>query len=95
MKTNKFATVIQPYSLERGKIGEATDSPEITEHASGKAACVALNAAINRSTCTPCRYHIRTPDGRLLPLDAAYTEIFGVSPVYRDNRATSYPKLKA
>lgn len=86
-----YKTVISIYSLAAGEIGKTIGKPVVTEYPTGKAALVALNAAIAAGSAS--RYLIETPDGRQLPLDAAYTEVFGVAPIYSEG-PTRYPHLK-
>lgn len=86
----KFAVVLGCYSLEKGEIGKPIGKPHITEYADGKSALKALLAVIEDDS-TANTFHIRFPDGRLLPLNAAYTEIFGVPPVSLHNRPYKYP----
>lgn len=93
--TDKYTTIISDYSLAAGQVGEPIGAPVITEFVGGVAALNALSVEL--STPYPSgqgrRFFIGTPDGRELPFDAAYTEIFGESPRYRDNRPTLYPRL--
>jgi hypothetical protein len=89
-----YATVISDYSLAAGKVGKPIGEPEIIEHSDGYEALRVLWVAIT----TPYpkdqgrKFLIRTPDGRELSFDSAYEEIVREPPVYRDNKATKYPR---
>ena len=91
MKTT-FATVITRVSFEEGLIGQQAGEPEVTEYPDGKSACAALNAAIDANRHGDRTFFIRFPSGKLLPLDGAYSEIFGERPRYGSRN--EYPRLK-
>ena len=96
----KWIVEISCYSLAKGMVGEPVDkTPIIREHDDPISALIDLDNAIdnNEGDIEPLiapKYLIITPDGRKLPLNAAYEEIFKVKPIAPDNRAYSYPELR-
>lgn len=87
-------TVIQRYSLECGKVGEAIGAAVIIDHQDETSALMHLWHAMDKPpTGDGYKYFIRFPDGVEVPFDAAYTRTFGKKPVYRDNKETLYPCL--
>ena len=95
MKTYK--TITSRYSLEENNVGRPIGEEVITEFSTGKSALLALDFMIDyqqREPQTGYIFLIELPSGERVPFDRAYTEIFGVPPIYRDNKAALYPKLK-
>lgn len=87
-------TIVQKYSLERNKVGEPIGEECVAVHRDEKAALLHLWGAMEKPpTGDGYKYLIAFPDGQIMPFDAAYKRAFGESPVYRDNKATLYPRL--
>lgn len=89
-------TLIQAYSLERGKVGELVGEALFEEYSDVPAALVALDCGMSkpRDPRLGYRFLIVMPDERQLAFDSAYTEFFGEPPVKRDNKENLYPRLK-
>lgn len=92
--SDKVSTLVSEYSLSPGKVGQPVGHPVLTEHENGLEALKFLWAAMEVSgNGNGRRFQIVFSDGATVPFDAAYIRIFGESPVYRDNKATFYPRM--
>lgn len=92
----KFKTVISAYSLLHGEVGKPVGKELVEVYADGISALLALDRAIENPTTQPGQagqYLIETPDGRRLPFNKVYTEIFGEPPIETD-MGFKYPRLK-
>lgn len=97
-KDHAMKTIIQAYSLAQNKVGELIGEPIITDHEDGVHALLALDIALDshpRVKGEGYYFQIELPDGRRVPFDTAYAEIFGEPPVRQDNRENLYPHLVA
>ena len=95
MKTAQILTRVQRYSLAPGEVGKAIGDPEIAPHEDGTAALLSLEKDMDapRASGEGAHFSVQFPDGAQVPFDTAYARIFGELPIYRDNKATQYPRL--
>ena len=91
---------IHAYSLKKDEIGKPVEREVIIrEHASAKAALIDIEQAIvndegRQNPAENGTYHIVMPDGRQLPMVAAYREVFGEEPKRKASGEYSFPRLK-
>ena len=97
--TKKWTVSISFMSLAEGEVGGPCNKKPIRrEHNNPVEALLDLEKSIetNEGDDNLIAGHkvIITPDNRSLAFDTAYTEVFGVLPVHRDNKENLYPALR-